>query len=382
MQSLHEARFYERLPANEALCTLCPHRCRVRDGGRGACGVRFNERGTLRTLVYERTVSRQVDPVEKKPLFHFFPGTRTYSMATVGCNLRCAFCQNWALAQWPKEMLPKNIFLANGSTERRPLDTLAGAIPGEKVTPQEIVELAIATGCRSIAYTYTEPTTFYELAYDTALLARERGLKNVLVTNGFISEAPLREFARVLDAANVDLKFFSEESYRKVSRARLEPVLNAIRLYRELGVWVEVTTLVIPGVNDSDEELGAIAKFLRSLGADVPWHVSRFYPAYRMLDRAPTPPDTLRRAAELGRAAGLRHVYEGNVPGGRGEDTRCSQCSAVLVERRGFTVRENRIERECCPDCGTRVDGVGMSLASTSTPTSAAPALERRVSRR
>ena len=365
MASLHETMFYEKLSGGEVLCTLCPHDCRIRDGGRGACAVRFNDRGTLYTVVYDKVVSRQIDPVEKKPLFHFFPGSSAYSIATVGCNLRCSFCQNWEVAQWPKEMLPTSLDEGGKLAAKEPvcpqLATLGGAVVGERVAPEEIVLAAIAPGCRSIAFTYTEPTIFYELAYDTAMVARARGVKTVIVTNGFISEAPLRKLATVLDAANVDLKFFKPESYRKISRARLEPILAAIRLYRELGVWVEVTTLVIPGVNDSDEELRGIAKFLRSVGPEVPWHVSQFYPAYKMTDRPPTPVATLRRAVEIGRAAGLRYVYEGNVPGEKGENTYCHRCKALLIERYGFRLLQNRISKGACPDCGAKVDGVGMS---------------------
>jgi pyruvate formate lyase activating enzyme len=367
MTALHEASFYERLPDHEVRCTLCPHDCHVRAGGRGACGVRFNVRGALYTLVYDRVVSRGVDPIEKKPLFHFLPGSRAYSIATVGCNLRCSFCQNWTVSQWPKDHLPRTV---DGHGGREPTELVcpqlaaaAHAVMGEEVTPDEIVERAIASGCRSIAYTYTEPTVFYELAHDTAVRARARGLKNVFVTNGFTSEAPLREIAKVLDAVNVDLKFFAPESYRRISRARLEPILDAIRLYRALGVWVEVTTLVIPGVNDSDGELRGIAEFVRSVGPEVPWHVSQFYPAYKMLDLPATPLGTLHRAARIGRAAGLRHVYEGNVPGSDGELTRCHLCNTLLVERYGFHVLRNGIVNGCCPACGTRVDGVEMSPA-------------------
>lgn len=350
MQALHEAQFYERLPRNEVRCTLCPHDCRIRDGGRGACAVRFNSGGALYTLVYDKVVSREIDPVEKKPLFHFFPGSSAYSIATVGCNLRCAFCQNWEISQWPKERLPRGF--APG---------LGEAVPGERLAPSEIVEAALDTGCRSIAYTYTEPTVFYELAYDTAVLARARGLKNIFVTSGFISEAPLRKLATVLDAANVDLKFFNPDSYKRVSRARLEPILDAIRLYRALGVWVEVTTLVVPGLNDSDAELARIAGFVASVGAEVPWHVSQFYPAWKMRDRPATPIETLRRAAALGREAGLRYVYEGNVPGEKGENTYCPQCRALLIRRYGNRLLGNRVRDGMCPQCGSRIDGVGMS---------------------
>ncbi len=370
METSHEAAFYETLPDGRVLCILCPHDCRISQGGRGACGVRYNSGGKLYTLVYDRVVSRTVDPVEKKPLFHFYPACTAYSIATVGCNLRCSFCQNWEIAQWPKKHLPKKI----ESEPIEPIESvesiepicpslavLERAIPGERVTPQEIVCGALRAGSTCIAYTYTEPTIFYELAYDTALLARSKGLKNVFVTNGFISEAPLRQIATVLDAANVDLKFFKEESYRRIARARLGPVLDAIRLYHELGVWVEVTTLVIPGVNVSEDELRAIAEFVYSVGPEVPWHVSQFYPAYKLWEVSPTPLKTLRRASEIGRAVGLRYVYEGNVAGAGGESTYCYKCQALLIDRYGFHVRSNRIRDGSCPDCGARIDGVGIS---------------------
>jgi len=365
MDELHEARFYETLPDGRVLCTLCPHDCRIVEGGRGACGVRYNQNGVLYTLVYDRVVSRSVEPVEKKPLYHFHPGSTAYSIGTVGCNLRCAFCQNWEISQWPKEHLPKRL-APSGKLETQELicprlAELEEAIPGERVTPEAIVEAALAAGATSIAYTYTEPTIFYELAYDTAVLAREQGLKNIFVTSGYISEAPLRELATVLDAANVDLKFFKEKSYRRISRVRMQPILEAIRLYHELGVWLEVTTLVIPGVNDSDEELKAIAEFVHSVGVEVPWHVSQFYPAYKMLDRPVTPTKTLRRAGDIGRAAGLRYVYEGNVPGEKGENTYCYNCDSLLIDRYGFYVRSNRIRGGRCPECGVPIDGIGMA---------------------
>ena len=364
-EELHEAAYYEPQAGGRVLCTLCPHDCRITDGGRGACGVRYALGGKLYSLVYDRVVSCTVDPVEKKPLFHFYPGFTTYSVATVGCNLRCAFCQNWEIAQWPKEHLPKRIASGNNGETPEPaspsLAALHRDIPGERVTPQEIVEGALQTGSAAIAYTYTEPTIFFELAYDTGVLAHSKGLKNIFVTSGFISEAPLRQIATVLDAVNVDLKFFKEESYRRISRARLGPVLDAIRLYHEIGVWLEVTTLIMAGVNDSDEELRKIAEFVYSVGAEVPWHVSQFHPAYRMLDAPPTPVKTLRRAFKIGRAAGLRYVYEGNVPGEGGENTYCYSCKAPLIDRYGFHVRSNRIQGGRCPSCGTKIDGVGMS---------------------
>ena len=367
MDELHEARFYEALSDGRVLCTLCPHDCRIAVGGRGAWGVRYNQNGVLYTLVYDRVVSRSVEPVEKKPLYHFYPGSIAYSIATVGCNLRCAFCQNWDISQWPKEHLPKRLAPRGEIETQEPicprLEELVEAIPGERVTPEVIVEAALTAGAISIAYTYTEPTIFYELAYDTAVLARENGLKNIFVTSGYISEAPLRELASVLDAVNVDLKFYKEQSYRRISRVRMQPILEAIHLYHELGVWVEVTTLVIPGVNDSDEELKAIAEFVYSVGVEVPWHVSQFYPAHKMLDRPVTPLETLRRAGDIGRAAGLRYVYEGNVPGEKGENTYCYQCDSLLIDRYGIYIRANLIRDGSCPDCGASIDGIGMSAA-------------------
>jgi pyruvate formate lyase activating enzyme len=368
VETLHEAQFYEARADRSVLCTLCPHDCHIHDGGRGVCAVRFNRAGKLYTLVYDKVIARGIDPVEKKPLFHFLPGSSAYSIATVGCNLRCSFCQNWQISQWPKEHLPKGVATGAGKETAEAaqpacpqLEALEEAVTGEHVTPQQIVDVAVATGSQSIAYTYTEPTVFYELAYDTAVLARARGLKNIFVTNGFTGTEALRKLANVLDAANVDLKFFKPESYKRISRARLEPILEAIRLYRQLGVWVEVTTLVVPEVNDSDDELRGIAEFVASVGPEIPWHVSQFYPAYKMLARPVTPLETLRRAAQIGRDAGLRYVYEGNVPGEKGENTYCYRCKGLLIERYGFRVRRNRISKGCCPDCRAKIDGVGMS---------------------
>jgi pyruvate formate lyase activating enzyme len=366
MTPLHEARFYTAKPDGSVLCTLCPHDCHVPDGARGACGVRYNQGGRLYTLVYDKVVAREVNPIEKKPFFHFLPGSYAYSISTVGCNLRCAFCQNWEISQWPKEHLARHVQSATpakpgGESVCPRLVDLEGEIPGEPVTPETVVQAALASGSQSVSYTFTEPTIFYELAYDTAVLARAKGLKNNFVSNGFISEAPLRELATVLDAANIDLKFFKEESYRRISRARLGPILDAIRLYHALGVWLEVTTLVVPGLNDSEEELTHIAKFLCGLSPSIPWHVSRFYPAWHMLDRPATDVKTLRRAREIGLKAGLKYVYEGNVPGEGGENTWCPQCRALLIERRGFYVRGNRIRDGRCPECGMHIDGIDMS---------------------
>jgi pyruvate formate lyase activating enzyme len=359
---MKEARFYKPLPEGKLLCYLCPHDCHIPEGARGACAVRYNHGGKLYTLVYDKVVAKEINPIEKKPLFHFYPGSFAYSISTVGCNLRCSFCQNWDISQWPKDHLPKHINQEKAPEPLCPqLLEIERGVRGETVTPQSLVNAALKTGCRSISYTFTEPTIFYELAYDTAVLGRQEGLFNNFISNGFISEAPLREIAPLLDAANIDLKFFKEESYRRISRARLQPILDAITLYHQLGVWLEITTLIIPGVNDSDEELGQIAGFIRSLSPTIPWHVSAYYPAYKMWDHPPTDTKTLRRARQIGLDAGLRYVYEGNIPGEGGENTYCYQCGALLIERFGFYVRANRIQQDRCPECGSKIDGVGMS---------------------
>ena len=359
---MKEARFYDRLEGGRVQCRLCPHDCLIPDGGRGVCAVRYNSGGTLFSLVADRIVSHSLEPIEKKPLFHFHPGSLAYSIATVGCSLRCSFCQNWEISQWPRERLPKH--LEPAAAEADPVcprsSRLADRIPGEFVTPEQIVRAALNGGARSIAYTFTEPTIFYELAYETACLARTQGLANVFVTNGYINEAPQRELAQVLDAANVDLKFFRDQSYRHLSRVKLQPVLDAIRRYHELGVWLEVTTLIIPGVNDSDDELREIAAFICGISPEIPWHVSRFHGAYDMRTVPPTPAQTLRRAAEIGREAGLRYVYKGNLSGDGGENTHCHQCGKRLIQRFGFQVLANQIQRGACPSCGTPVAGVGM----------------------
>ncbi len=329
---------FQRLEAGKKVrCGLCSHRCLIQDGRRGLCGVRENRDGVLYTLVYDKLIARNIDPIEKKPLFHFFPSSLSYSIATPGCNFRCLHCQNADISQLPRDT--------------------GGTIVGEAVSPGQIVAAAKAARCASISYTYTEPTIYFELAYDTARLASEGGLKNVFVTNGYITPEALKEMRPYLHAANIDLKGFTEDFYRRVCGARLEPVLDSIRLYKELGIWIEITTLVIPGLNDSDDELKAIAGFVRSLGDDVPWHVTRFHPTYRLTDRPRTPLDTLSRAREIGFEAGLKYVYEGNIPG-EGEDTSCPSCRKVLVRRTGFFVEQNIIKDGKCPYCSTSIPGV------------------------
>ncbi|MCS7240599.1 MAG: AmmeMemoRadiSam system radical SAM enzyme [Candidatus Bipolaricaulota bacterium] len=333
---MKEAMLWESLGEGRVRCRLCAHRCTISSGNRGICGVRENREGKLYSLVYNRIVSQALDPVEKKPLFHFLPGTKTLSIATVGCNFRCDFCQNHEISQFPRE-------------ERR--------VVGEEVEPEEIVTAAKSSQARSISYTYTEPTVFFELCYTTGKLAAKENLKNIFVTNGYMTSETLREALGWLHAANVDLKSFSEEFYRRFCGASLQPVLETIGRLWEAGIWVEVTTLVIPGRNDSEEELRWIAEFLVGISPDIPWHISRFVPAYKVWDLPPTPLSTLRKAREIGLCAGLRFVYLGNVPG-EGEDTSCPNCGRNLVRRYGFYVLENHIIDGHCPRCGTAIPGI------------------------
>ena len=334
---MREALFYTKEASGEVQCRLCPHACLIKPGKTGICRVRKNQDGVLYSLVYGEAISAHVDPIEKKPLFHLLPGTLSFSVATVGCNLKCRNCQNSDISQMPRNM---------------------HVIQGHSLSPKQIVQMAGDEGCASIVYTYTEPTVYFEYALDTAKLAHEAGIRNVFVTNGFTSPEALRAIAPFLDGANVDLKSFRETFYKKICGAKLAPVLESLKLYRELGIWLEVTTLVIPGENDSDRELGEIAAFIAGeLGPGVPWHVSAFHPTYRLTNRPRTPAATLRRACEAGRAAGLKYVYEGNIPG-EGEDTFCPSCGVSVISRLGFSVKENRLEEGSCPRCRSPLEGI------------------------
>lgn len=332
------ARFFDKLSDDKVQCHLCAHECTIDAGKRGVCAVRENRGGTLYSLVYGRVISENVDPIEKKPLFHFLPGSRVYSIATVGCNLQCQHCQNYDISQYPKRH--------------------DNQIIGERRTPAQIIEQVLATQSVTIAYTYTEPTIFLEFALDIAELARAKGLHNVFVSNGFMTEASAKAAAAVLDAANIDLKSFSDRFYTKVCKARLQPVLDTIQRMKAAGVWVEVTTLLIPGLNDSDAELRDIAQFLYATGPEIPWHVTAFYPTYKLTDRPPTPVQSLRRAREIGLTEGLRYVYTGNIPGDAGENTYCPACNQLMIERRGFNIVQNRVQAGLCSECGGAVDGV------------------------
>jgi len=330
-----EAMLYEALEDNKVQCHLCAHECKIAPSKYGICGVRQNTDGTLQTLVYGKAIAANVDPIEKKPLYHFLPGSQSYSIATAGCNFKCGFCQNWNISQ---------------------LSAKNGAIPGQELLPEKVVSEAQKTGCASISYTYTEPTVFFEYAFDTAKLAKEAGLYNVFVTNGFMTRQALDTIKPYLNAANVDLKSFSDDYYRKYCKGRLEPVLESIKHMRELGIWVEVTTLVIPGENDSDAELNDIAGFIAQVDVDIPWHISRFHPDYKFSDHGATPVDTLTHAKQIGIARGLRYVYLGNVASD--SDTYCYSCGNTLIKRAYFSGKSSGMKNGRCASCGSTIAGV------------------------
>lgn len=335
---MKEAMFYKKAGEGRVRCGLCRFRCLIADGHRGICGVRENRKGVLYSLVYGKAVAEQVDPIEKKPLFHFLPGSKSFSVATAGCNFRCLHCQNYGISQVPRNR---------------------EEIPGFNLSPAAIVDKALAAGCASIAYTYTEPTIFFEYAYDTAVLASKAGLKNIFVTNGYITPEALAHIRPFLHAANIDLKGFSEKFYGEVVHAMLREVLDCILDYKRLGIWVELTTLIIPNYNDGDEELRAMAEFIaEKVGIDTPWHVTQFYPTYKLTDQGRTPVSTLRRARQIGLDAGLRYVYEGNVPGEGGENTFCPNCSGLLIRRYGYFIESSGVEHGKCPKCEFELDGV------------------------
>ncbi len=334
---MKEAMLYEKIGGGRVRCGLCAHRCLIKDGARGICRVRENRDGTLYSLVYGKTISQSVDPIEKKPLFHFLPGTRSYSIATVGCNFTCLNCQNYSISQYLREQ--------------------DGRIIGEDAAPSAIVAAAKKSACKSIAYTYTEPTIFFEYAFDTACLAREEGIRNVFVSNGYMTPEATEEILPYLDGINIDLKGISDDFYHEVVGGTLRPVLHSIERFFQAGVWVETTTLIIPGMNDSSEALRWTAEAICGISPTIPWHISRFYPAYRLTDRPPTPVATLQEAQRIGREVGLHYVYMGNVPG-EGEDTFCPACGGLVLKRIGFAIQENRLQEGCCPACGAEVDGV------------------------
>ena len=334
---MKEAYLYEKMEHERVRCFLCSHKCLIKEGAKGICGVRENRGGMLVSLVYGKVIAQHVDPIEKKPLFHFLPGSRSYSIATVGCNFKCRFCQNADISQMPNDQ---------------------DQVWGKDITPPEIVEEVVSSRSATIAFTYTEPTIYYELALDTARLAVTKGIKNIFVSNGYMTEECLKDIFPDLHGANIDLKSFEDKFYREQCGAKLGPVLKTLETMKKMGVWLEVTTLLIPGLNDSPKELKGLAKFLADLDPDIPWHISRFHPTYHLTNVSPTPPESIHRAKDIGYEEGLKYVYSGNIPGDKGEKTYCHECGELLIDRFGFSVRKNRLVSGRCPDCQADIPGV------------------------
>jgi len=333
---LYEALYYTKLEHKEIECVLCPRKCLVGDQERGYCGARENQGGTYYSLVYNRPCSIRPDPIEKKPFYHFLPCTQAYSLATAGCNMNCKYCQNWEISQARPEQV-RSIFL----------------------TPEACVSQAQHYHCASMAYTYTEPIIFWEYMADIAAKAKSAGIKNTMISAGFIEEKPLRDLLPLLDAVKIDLKAFSEDFYKDVCRGRLEPVLHCLKIIREMNIWLEIVYLVLPTLNDGEKEIVALCQWLyRELGPRVPIHFSRFYPTYLMKNLPPTPVSTLSKLHNIARAQGLQYVYIGNVPGHRAENTYCHNCQHRLIHRRGYNVTIEALEKGKCRHCGTLIPGI------------------------
>jgi len=333
---MKEAYLYKKLNDMKVRCDLCSHRCKIEDGEKGKCCVRENSSGKLYTLVYRKLISENIDPVEKKPLFHFLPGSYSLSVATVGCNFKCFFCQNHQISQSPCE---------------------SGSIDGRDIAPGEIVKYAIKYNCSSISYTYTEPTIFFEYAYDIAKLASNRNLKNIFVSNGFMTKESLDMIEPFLDAANIDLKSFSDKTYKEKIGGRLKPVLDNIVAMKEKGIWVEVTTLIIPEINNTVQELKSIAEFLADVDRSIPWHISAYHPQYKA-ELPATGIDMIESTIEIGKKAGLKYVYGGNIIDNRYENTICTKCREIILERSGFTIINNNMKNGGCNKCGEMVEGI------------------------
>ncbi len=332
----HEAMFYEKQEHLKVQCHLCPHNCVILPGKKGICKVRENQGGTLYSLVYGLPCTVATDPIEKKPLFHFLPGTRAYSIATAGCNFHCRWCQNWEISQ-------------HGPEE----------VPSFEMSPEEVVEDAIRKNSQSIAYTYVEPSVFYEYMLDTAKLARKKGLKNVMVSNGYINATPAKKLFKYMDAINIDIKGFTEEFYKEYCGGELKPVLETAKQAKRSGVWVEITMLIVPTINDDMETIKKMCQWLKKeLGTDTPLHFSRFFPMYKMTHLEPTPIDTLLEAKRTAEETGIKYVYVGNTHSGEGENTKCPKCGKEIIGRHYFTLKKNNIVKGKCKYCGVKISGV------------------------
>jgi len=334
---IKDAMFYDNMDDSTVRCHLCRHMCIIDDGKSGICNVRANKNGKLIPIFYNRPIAMAEDPIEKKPLYHFLPASTSLSIATMGCNFRCAFCQNWNISQYDEKT----------------------GISFDEISPDEVVNAAISKGCKSIAYTYTEPTIFFEYAYDITRIAHEKGLANIFVSNGYMTRDAIDAIAPYLDAANIDLKCFSDETYRNIMGARLEGVLDSIKHIKKSGIWLEITTLIVPNMNDGMDEISDIARFIAKIGVETPWHISRFHPDYKMNNGYPTPIETMKAAYDIGKSVGLNYVYLGNIVTGNAENTYCKNCGKALIERSGYMINSRTLtDAGTCPSCGTRLDGV------------------------
>jgi pyruvate formate lyase activating enzyme len=331
-----EAKYYQKLKNKTVKCTLCPHECILNIGKFGICKTRQNIDGQLVSYAFANPVAINIDPVEKKPLHHFLPGTKTFSIATAGCNLRCKHCQNASISQVT------------------PLDTDNYNLP-----PDKVVEMAIEHGCKSISYTYTDPVVFYEYTIETAKIAKQKGLKNIIVSAGYINPEPLKELIQYIDAANIDLKSFNELNYKKINGASLQPVLNTLKILKQQGVWLEITNLLIPTINDDEETIDNMCNWLISNGfEDTPLHFSKFYPTYKMLDILPTPIDTIRKAISIAQKNGIKYIISGNFYGDKYENTFCPNCGKIIIERKGYNIGKIKITNNKCNFCGEKIPGV------------------------
>jgi pyruvate formate lyase activating enzyme len=332
---MKEALYYEKLKDDAVNCRLCPWLCTIKPDSIGQCGVRKNIKGKLYSLVYARPCAVNIDPIEKKPLYHFMPGAKAFSISTIGCNFFCGFCQNWQISKASADNIDKEY---------------------DELLPEQVVELCKQNKCEVISYTYTEPTIFYEYMLDIAKLAQKQGIKNTIVSNGYINEKPLRELCKYIDGANIDLKGFTNDFYLKICKGKLEPVLQTLKILREQGVWVEITNLVVPVLNDDFEKIEEMSKWIaKNLGKDVPLHFSRFHPDYKMTGAAPTPMETLKDAKKIAEKY-LDYVYIGNVGGE--SNTACPKCESVVIRRSMLSLIENKLKNGKCFSCGYKIAGV------------------------
>jgi pyruvate formate lyase activating enzyme len=327
---------YQEETARGIMCRICPNECVLKEGELSKCNNRKVHNSKLYTLAFGNPCTVNVDPIEKKPLFHFLPGSRAYSIATAGCNLVCLNCQNWTISQ-----------------------TSPDKTRNYKLAPEEVIEECKANNCRSIAYTYSEPVTFYEYIFETATLARKAGIKNIVKSNGYINPEPLKNLCSVIDAADIDLKAFTESTYLKLTGGKLQPVLDSLKVYKDLGIWLEITNLVVPTWTDNPAEIRTMCKWLSDNGfRHTPIHFSRFYPIYKLEQLPPTPVDILNKAAAIASEEGLIYAYTGNVPGDELSNTKCPGCKTILVKRQGFRIESNTITGGKCNKCGLSIDGV------------------------